>query len=93
MAKDKKKVKKVDKYLGKLGRDKITGFQGIIIGKVIYLFGCNQLGLAPSIDKDGKAGPTEFFDKGRIEVIGEGVKAEDVQVKTPGGISRDTPRN
>ena len=33
--------------LGKKAKDKITGFEGIIVGKIIYLFGCNQYGIAP----------------------------------------------
>jgi hypothetical protein len=39
--------------LGRLGRDKITGFQGILIGKCTYLTGCDQYGLAPPA-KDAK---------------------------------------
>ena len=39
--------------LGKLGRDKVTGFEGIITGKVIHLFGCNNYELKPKA-KDGE---------------------------------------
>lgn len=49
----------------------MTGFEGIIIGKCIYLFGCTQYELAPE-EKDGKVSDTLWFDDGRIEVIGEG---------------------
>ena len=79
--------------LGKKAKDKITGFSGIIIGKIIYLTGCNQYGLTPPIDKDGKTSSTEWFDESRIEIIGEGVQAKEVTGPIPGGFNRDAPRS
>lgn len=72
--------------LGKVGKDKVTGFRGIIIGEAKYLFGCTQYGLAAQTfdPEKGKRGETEWFDEGRIEIIGEGIKASDVQVERPG---------
>lgn len=72
--------------LGKQAKDKITNFEGIIIAKCEYLFGCNQWGLAPQVfDKEkGKPGETQWFDEGRIEIIGEGITAKEVSVKDPG---------
>lgn len=79
--------------LGKEAKDKITGFTGIITGKVIYLFGCNQYGITPKVDKkDCKTGSTEWFDEGRIEIIGKGVIPEEVKVKKNGGPNRDCPK-
>lgn len=78
--------------LGRKAKDKITGFAGILTGKVEYLYGCAQWGITPGMGKDGKTVDTQFFDEGRIEVIGEGVAAKDVQVKEPGGINRDAPK-
>lgn len=71
--------------MGKKAKDKITGFEGIIVGFCEFLYGCNQYGITPPMDKDGKLGGTQYFDEGRIEVIGEGVKPSDVRVKDPGG--------
>ena len=31
-----------DEWLGKKAKDKVTGFEGIITAKVIYLYGCAQ---------------------------------------------------
>jgi hypothetical protein len=81
--------------LGKLAKDKITGFEGIIVGKIVYLFGCNQYGLAPrNWDKEkGKRPETEYFDAGRVEIVGEGVNPADVQGEDPGGENNfDTPK-
>ncbi len=77
--------------LGQKGRDKITGFEGIIISHVKYLFGCDQYGLTPQAT-DGKLGDTNYFDEGRIEVIGRGILPEEVQVEKKGGINRDCPK-
>lgn len=77
--------------LGQKAKDKITGFEGIIIGKCIYLTGCNQYGLAPAC-KDGEVKATQWFDEGRIEIIGDGVTAPSVQSVVNGGPNRDAPR-
>lgn len=78
--------------LGKEGRDKITDFQGIVTAKVEYLYGCSQYGLSPKVDENGKIGDTQFFDEGRIEVIGDGILPEEVKVEKNGGVNRDMPR-
>jgi len=73
--------------LGKIGRDKITGFQGVIIGQATYLFGCNTYAIAPQKwnSETSKRPETEWFDEGRIEIVGDGINPVDVQVETPGG--------
>lgn len=80
--------------LGKLGKDKITDIEGIIVGKITYLFGCNQYGIAPKAAKDtGKRPDTEWFDEGRIEIIGEGITAASVSVEQPGAdFNFDNPK-
>jgi len=72
--------------LGKKAKDKITGFEGIIIGKATYLFGCDQYGLAPQIfDKaKGELKASQWFDEGRIEIIGDGVEPSSVKVDKNG---------
>lgn len=76
--------------LGKEAKDKITGFEGIITAKVIYLYGCNQYGISPKA-VDGKILDTNFFDEGRIEIIGSGVAPEEVKVEKNGGLNIDCP--
>jgi hypothetical protein len=77
--------------LGKEAKDKVTGFEGIIIGKITYLYGCNQYGISPKA-KDGKVLDTNWFDEGRIEIIGNGIKPEEVRVEKNGGDNRDCPK-
>lgn len=80
--------------LGKLGKDKITNFEGIIVGKCFYLFGCAQYALASqTFDKEkGERGKTEWFDEGRIAIIGDGIEAKEVSVEKNGAeFNSDSP--
>lgn len=76
--------------LGQKAIDKITGFEGIVVSHVEYLFGCDQYGLAPK-SVDGKGTETGYFDEGRIEVTGPGIAPEEVKAEKNGGINRDCP--
>ena len=80
------------KNLGKEATDKVTGFTGTIIGKCFYLFGCAQYGVVPKVDKDGKAGEAQWFDEGRVEIVGNGILPEDVKSEINGGPQSDGPR-
>ena len=77
--------------LGKKAKDKITGFEGIATSKHIYLTGCTQYGLQPQIDKDGKIPEKEYFDEGRLIVIGDGITADEVTSKDNGCDFREHP--
>lgn len=78
--------------LGLKAQDIITGFEGIIICRAEYLTGCDQYGLVPPV-KDGKLEKTEWFDEGRVVIIGEGINAAEVMADKNGGPNRDTPGN
>jgi hypothetical protein len=77
--------------LGKKAKDIITGFEGIITSKHIYLTGCTQYGLQPKIDKDGKVSDINYFDEGRIEIIGDVVTVDAVKGDQPGCDYREHP--
>ena len=66
---------------GKLAKDKITGFTGILVARNTFIFGCDQWGIAPKITSEGKRLETEYFDDGRIEIIGDGINPSEVQSK------------
>ena len=74
--------------LGKKAKDKISGFEGIITTRGTHLYGCDQYGLTPGWDKDGKPMGFEIFDEGRLEIIGEGIKPE----KEKKGTGNDTKK-
>lgn len=54
--------------MGKLAKDKITGFKGSITAHSIYISGCDQIFLQPPMKKgafeDGK-----WFDLNRLEIL------------------------
>ncbi len=70
--------------LGRKAKDKITGFEGILVSRII-LFGCEQWGIARQMfdHKEGKRAPTEYFDDGRIEITGPGITAGEVTGPIP----------
>ena len=80
----------IDELFGKVCEDKITGFKGICIGKVSWMFGCDQYALVEKYSKEGNGELKQhFFDKGRIRIIEDAVNEidpEDVTAGDPGGI-------
>ena len=84
----------MSKFIFKLGvkaKDKITGFESIIIGRADHITGCNTYGLKPKIDKDGKVQDSEWFDEGTIEVIAKGITEKEVKAKENGGPLSENP--
>lgn len=77
--------------LGKQARDKVTGFEGVIIGKLNYLFGCAQYCIIPrAVNNELKE--SQWFDEGRIEMIGAGVSPDEVLADEPGGLNPICPK-
>lgn len=77
--------------LGQKVRDKVTGFEGIATTQLNCLYGCTQFGVTPEA-KDGAIKSTEYFDEGRLEMLGNGILPEEVAGRKPGGPNRDCPR-
>jgi hypothetical protein len=55
--------------LGSRVRDKITGFTGVVTGRVEYLTGCNQVLVAPKCKDDGALVSSEWLDEQRVDVL------------------------
>lgn len=75
--------------LGITARDRITGFQGVVTGKVEYISGCNQCLLTPPA-KDGALVQAEWLDEQRLAPV----EAERIVLEngaTP-GFDRPAPR-
>jgi hypothetical protein len=72
--------------LGKTYRDKVTGFQGVAIGRFEYLHGCIRFTLTRA-GKNGEAPVEATFDEPALEEI----KAEQIAGANMGGGSRSTP--
>jgi len=74
----------IDPLFGKKAKDQITGFEGIITGKSVWMYGCNQYCLTPPVDKDGKLPDGKWFDEGRLVVISSSINPESVKAKKNG---------
>ena len=71
----------IDKKMIKLGskvKDKITGFTGVAVQKIEYLYGCMRYGVEGKVGKDGKA-PFEYFDQQRLQYTGTAISMEPVE--------------
>ncbi len=55
--------------IGRKVRDKVTGFTGMVTGRVEYLTGCNQLLVAPKVKHDGSLVDSAWFDEQRCEIV------------------------
>lgn len=75
--------------LGKKGKDKITGFAGILTSRCEFLTGCNRYCIQPTELKDGKPIDGIYFDEAQIEIVSEGLSAKDVQGEDKGACSAD----
>lgn len=70
---------------GMEGKDKVTGFVGIVGGICKYLYGCDSVLLTPKCTSDNSFQDGKWFDLPRIEKVGEGILPEDVTGDKPGG--------
>lgn len=88
--------------LGLVYRDKLSGFEGIAMGKCQYLTGCDQTCLKPYGLKDGKLIDGEWFDDMRLELAPnkpsafkgstDGEAQNGADFAPPGGRLPDRPR-
>ncbi len=78
--------------LGRRAKDKITGFEGILTSRCEFLTGCNRYCIQPTELREGKPVDSLYFDEAQIEIVGEGISAENVQGKKKGACSPDPSR-
>lgn len=55
--------------LGDVARDKITGFEGVVIANTQWIHGCDRLTLKPQKLKKGIPIPSEGFDRPQLELV------------------------
>lgn len=55
--------------LGDKVRDSVSGFQGVVVAKTMYLNGCTRVGVQPRIGKDGKHPDSATFDEPQLELL------------------------
>lgn len=62
------KGERVDIQLGQKVTDGITGFTGIVVGKVTYISGCDQALVSPRVKEDGTHVEAHWYDVQRLVV-------------------------
>lgn len=81
--------------LGYEVKDRVSGFQGVAIGRHQYLQGCARISVQPPVDEKGELPESKVFDEPDLTVIGDGVtKGLDpapVRQKTGGPHDHDVP--
>lgn len=73
--------------LGSTVKDKITGYEGLVIGRHEYLYGCRRYSVQSQVLKDGKPVESLSADEDQLEVL---VQASPQVIKDTGG-PRDEP--
>jgi hypothetical protein len=74
--------------LGKKAKDKITGFEGVVMARTEYLTGCARVSLQSEELKDGKPLEWVAFDEEQcVELEPEPL---DLEMEDPGGPRPDT---
>jgi len=75
--------------LGDVAKDKITGFEGVIIGRHQWLNNCNTYSIKPRTLKDGAPQDSQSFDEPQLDLAEE--KVIESNRKT-GGPERKVPQ-
>lgn len=83
----------LDKYFGMLCRDKVTGFEGVVIGCITSLHAADSYALEPITKKNRKPVGHEWFDVGRLEILSRHVTTEEVNDRKPGGVEWNPSRD
>jgi hypothetical protein len=58
--------------LGSLVKDRISGLEGIVIGRCTWLYGCVRVTVQPQEHKDGKPAEAFCIDEAQAEVLKDG---------------------
>ena len=57
--------------LGRRVKDRITGFTGVVTGRVEYITGCNLVLVAPPLGPDGALRDSAWFDEQHVTYVDE----------------------
>lgn len=75
--------------LGVRARDRITGFEGMVIARTEYLYGCARWALQPQkVNKDGTIFEPQWFDDPQVEALSEVKEKPDQSTGGP----KDAPK-
>jgi len=79
--------------LGDRVKDTLTGFEGILVGKTEWLYGCIRVSIEPTELKDGKRIEPDWFDEQRVVRVKKSKPSISADsVATTGGPQKDPRR-
>ena len=55
--------------LGDKVRDKVSGFEGVVVGSHHYLTGCIRLSVQPATGDDGDYREQQTFDEPQLQIV------------------------
>lgn len=55
--------------MGSTVRDRVTGFEGVVISATAHITGCNQYAVSPGLNKDGDIRDFAWFDEDRLKAV------------------------
>ena len=76
--------------LGDRLKDRVTGFEGIVMSRTEWLTGCNTYGLKSQVLKDGLPTDSQWVDEVQLDKVDRGVNI--VKAKKPLGGPQETPK-
>ncbi len=50
-------------------RDRLTGLEGVVVGRFEWLYGCVRIQIQPGECKDGKPAEPATYDEGQVDVV------------------------
>ncbi len=77
--------------LGMTVKDQLTGFQGTVVARSEWLWGCVSIAVLSGEHKDGKPVEEQWFDEARIFEV-KGSKKREAPAAVTGGPARPSPR-
>lgn len=69
--------------LGDKVRDRMTGFEGIVIARTEWLYNCTRITVQPTALKDATVAEAHTFDEPQVELVQRGAFRARAGVDTP----------
>jgi len=85
-------IELTDIPLGYRVRDRVSGFEGIVTSRTVFMNGCIQYQIKPGLDKEGKPKDSALCDCQQLEIVDRGIAPkENKPKKLTGGDMPDAP--
>ena len=80
--------------LGDRVRDRITGFEGVVVGITDWLYQCRRpIVQSTALSKEGELLKSESFDEDQLEIVEAGAFALKVEKSVPVAVQTGGPRD